>query len=80
MDNKQEPIVKLMNDCGIGNDINFCWFQPRMSILNTFVKQFNGNVRRGVPDAYLFPTLEDVRQQAAVWMDDNNHHRPHEEC
>ena len=39
---------------------------------------FNRSYRQGVLNAYLFNTFEDVREQTQIWVDDYNHHRPHD--
>ncbi|RNE90127.1 IS3 family transposase, partial [Marichromatium sp. AB32] len=39
---------------------------------NGFIERFNGSFRREVLDAWLFNTLEEVRQQAEDWLDEYN--------
>jgi putative transposase len=45
---------------------------------NAYVERFNGFYRRGVLNAYVFESLEQLREQTHHWVDDYNHHRPHE--
>ncbi len=42
------------------------------------IELFNRSYRQRVLNAYLFNTLEDVREQTQIWVDDYNHHRPHD--
>lgn len=51
--------------------------QPGKPTQNAYVERFNGNMRRELLDANVFITLDDVRERAAEWMHDYNHHRPH---
>ena len=37
----------------------------------------NGSMRRELLNAYVFRTLDEVREKAVGWMTDYNHHRPH---
>ena len=34
-------------------------------------------MRRELLSAYVFRTLDEVREKADEWMNDYNHHRPH---
>ena len=45
---------------------------------NAFVERFNGSFRREFLDAYLFETLDQVRDMAWIWRLDYNDERPHE--
>ena len=61
-----------------GNDINIIYIQPGHPTQNSIIERFNGSYRRAVLDAYIFRTLNDVREQTEAWMIDYNECRPHE--
>lgn len=60
------------------NDINIIYIQPGHPTQNSIIERFNGSYRRAVLDAYIFKTLNDVREQTEAWMIDYNECRPHE--
>lgn len=77
-DNGPEFISKVFQEWCKGNDINIICIQPGHPIQNSIIERFNGSYRRAVLDAYIFRTLNDVREQTEAWMIDYNECRPHE--
>jgi putative transposase len=44
---------------------------------NGYIERCNGNIRRELLNAYVFKTLDEVREKAEEWMIDYNYNRPH---
>ena len=45
---------------------------------HALVERFNRTFRHEVPDAYVFESLDQVREISAEWMRESNEERPHE--
>lgn len=61
-----------------GNGIKILYTQPGRPTQNSYIERFNGSYRRAVLDAYIFRTLDDVREVTEKWMDYNNNESPHD--
>ena len=68
-DNGPEFISHEFQDWCDGNGIKILYTQPGCPTQNSYIERFNGSYRRAVLDAYIFRTLDDVREITEKWTD-----------
>jgi len=59
-------------------DILIQYIQTGRAMQNTYIERFNRTFRQDVLDAYIFEDLYQFREITEEWLEDYNHHRPHE--
>ena len=77
VDNGPEFVSCKLDQWCKDNGITLAYIQPGKPTQNAYVERFNGSMRRELLSAYVFRTLDEVRNKAEEWMDDYNNHRPH---
>lgn len=77
-DNGPEFISKTFVDWCNHRNIEISYIQPGRPMQNSYIERFNGSYRRAVLDAYIFHTLDQVRELTEEWVHRYNHVRPHD--
>ena len=78
MDNGPESISKRLENWATEHAITLAHIQPGKPAQNAYIERFNRTFREDVLDAYLFSSLEEVRQIVEPWIENYNAILPHE--
>lgn len=78
VDNGPEFISHKLGNWCKENKVRLVFIQPGKPMQNAYIERCNGSIRRELLNAYVFRTLSEVRQKSEEWMQDYNHHRPHQ--
>ena len=78
MDNGPELISHRLAAWAKEHHIELAHIQPGKPAQNAYIERFNRTFREDVLDAYLFNSLEEVRQIVEPWIEEYNLLRPHE--
>ena len=77
-DNGPELIGQPFVDWCEKHAIEIRYIQPGKPDQNAFIERFNRSYREEVLNAYVFETLQDVREVTRAWLRVYNEERPHE--
>ena len=78
MDNGPELTAFVLQEWCQRHAVDPRYIQPGKPDQNAFVERFNRTYRQDVLDAYVFGSVEEVRQVTAEWIEDYNSERPHD--
>lgn len=77
LDNGPECISHKLDMWCKQNKVTLAFIQPGKPTQNAYIERLNGTIRTELLNAYVFKTLDEVREKAEQWKHDYNHKRPH---
>jgi len=77
VDNGPEFISHQLDGWCKKNKIMLVFIQPGKPMQNGYIERLNGSIRRELLNAYVFNTLNEVKNKVEEWVLDYNHYRPH---
>lgn len=78
VDNGPELISHAFVEWAERHEIELAYIEPGKPAQNGYIERFNRTFREAVLDAYLFSSIQEVRDIAEEWLEDYNAIRPHE--
>lgn len=78
MDNGPELISHRLASWAEQRHVQLVHIQPGKPAQNAYIERFNRTFRQDILDAYLFSSIEEVRQIVEPWIEEYNAIRPHE--
>jgi putative transposase len=78
MDNGSELTANAFVEwCG-QRRIELKFIEPGKPDQNAYIERFNRSYRNEVLDAYVFDSIDEVRQITEIWLREYNEERPHD--
>lgn len=77
VDNGPEFISRKLDNWCKENKINLLFIQPGKPMQNGFIERCNGSIRNELLNAWVFKSLQEVKDRAEIWRMDYNQNRPH---
>jgi putative transposase len=77
VDNGPEFISQKLDHWCKDNKVQLMFIQPGKPTQNAYIERMNGSLRRELLNAYVFKTIDEVREKTEEWMFDYNTKRPH---
>jgi putative transposase len=77
-DNGPELTAEAFTEWCEEQGIAIRFIQPGKPAQNAYIERFNRSFRQDVLDAYVFSSLEEVREVTEEWIADYNNERPHD--
>ena len=78
LDNGSELTSSTFTEWCAEQQIELRFIQPGKPDQNAFIERFNRTYRDEVLDAYVFDSIEQVREIAETWLHEYNEERPHD--